>query len=66
MKAEFENKKLDWCKGELKVLIERLNEGNYQQTAEVVFDYVAHTRVETDLKPNLKQRPTLKEFLQSG
>lgn len=65
MKTQFDSKKLDWRKDELRALLWRLAEGNYQQTAEVVFDHVAHTGVETDLKPELKQKPTLEEFLRS-
>lgn len=63
MENKFESSKLDWCKDELKALLQRLNEGNYQKTAEVVFDHVAHTGVETDLNPELKNTPTLEEFL---
>ena len=65
MKTTFESKKLDWSKDELKALLERLIEGNYHQTAEVVFDHIAHTGVETDLNPELKQKPTSDEFLKS-
>jgi hypothetical protein len=63
MEKKFENSKLDWCKDELKTLLKRMNEGNYQKTAEVVFDHVAHTGVESDLNPELKKSPTLEEFL---
>ena len=63
MNKKFENSKLDWCKNELRTLLKRLNEGNYQKTAEVVFDHVAHTGVESDLNPELKKSPTLEEFL---
>jgi len=65
MNTAFESKKLDWCKDELKSLLQKLIDGNYHQTAEVVFDHVAHTGVETDLKPELKQTPTLEEFLKA-
>ena len=63
--TNFNSKKLDWCKGELKALLQRLIEGNYHQTAETVFDHVAHTGVETDLHPELKEKPTMEEFLKS-
>ena len=63
MKTNFESKKLDWCKDELKALIQKLFEGNYHQTAEVVFNHVAHTGVETDLNLKLKEEPTLEDFL---
>lgn len=63
MKKSFENKKLDWSKKELKSLLDRLIKGNYHQTAQVVFDHVAHTGVETDLNLELKKKPTLEEFL---
>ena len=65
MKTEFESKKLDWTKDALKALLQRLIEGNYHQTAETVFDHIAHTGVETDLKKELKEKPTLEEFLNS-
>ena len=65
MQRKFENSKLDWCKEELKALLTKLNEGNYQKTAEVVFDHIAHTGVESDLNPELKKTPTLEEFLSS-
>lgn len=65
MKTNFKNKKLDWCKDELKTLIEKLIEGNYHKTAEVIFDHMAHTGVETDLNKELKTKPTLEEFLKA-
>jgi len=65
MKTTYESNKLDWCKNELKTLLDRLIEGNYHQTAEIVFDHVAHTGVETDVNPELKKKPTLEEFLKS-
>ena len=63
MKKEFENKKLDWCRDELKVLLLRLVEGNYHTTAQFVFDHIAHTGVETDLDKSLKERPSFDEFM---
>lgn len=63
---EYENSKLEWCKKELKALLEKLNEGNYQKTSETVFDHVAHTGVETDMNPELKGKPTLEEFLKDN
>ena len=63
MKKKFDNTKLDWCKDELKILLKKLIDGNYHKTAEVVFDHVAHTGVESDLNPELKKEPILEEFL---
>ena len=63
MKKKFDNTKLDSEFVELKVLLKKLNDGNYQKTAEVVFDHVAHTGVESDLNPELKKEPILEEFL---
>ena len=63
MDLKFVNTKLDWCKNELKVLINRLIDGNYHKTAQVVFDHIAHTGVETDLNKELKKKPGLEEFL---
>ena len=65
MKEIFKNTKLDYCKDELKILLEKLIEGNYHTTAKVVFDHIAHTGVESDLNPELKQKPTFEEFLKS-
>jgi hypothetical protein len=66
IKTEFKNRKLDWSKNELKVLLDRLIEGSYHQTAEVVFDHIAHTGVETDLDKTLKEKPSLEDFLRSS
>jgi len=63
MEEKYENSKLDWCKSELKTLLKKLIDGNYHKTAEVVFDHVAHTGVESDLNPELKKKPTFEEFL---
>lgn len=65
MKTEFKSNKLNFCKNELKLLLKKLIEGNYNQTAEIVFDHVAHTGVETDLSPELKKKPSLEDFLGS-
>ncbi|OGZ69474.1 MAG: hypothetical protein A3D44_03570 [Candidatus Staskawiczbacteria bacterium RIFCSPHIGHO2_02_FULL_42_22] len=65
MKTTFKNPKLDWCKDELKTLLEKLIENNYHTTAEFVFDHIAHTGVDTDLQPELKKEPALEEFLKS-
>jgi hypothetical protein len=62
----FESKKLDWSKKELNALLKRLIEGQYRQTAEVVFDNIAHTGVETDLNPKLKKHPSMDEFLNNN
>lgn len=63
MKKTFENTKLEYCKDELKTLLEKLIEGNYHTTAKFVFDHIAHTGVESDLNPELKKKPTFGEFL---
>ena len=65
MKTQFKNNKLDWSKVELKALLLKLIEGNYHQTAEVVFNHIAHTGVETDLDQELKTKPALEEFLKA-
>ncbi len=63
MKKTFEHPKLEWCKKELKPLLKKLMDGNYQKTAEQVFGVIAHSGVETDFNPELKTKPTLEEFL---
>ena len=65
MKTKFKNTKLDWCKDELKKLLEKLIEGNYHVTAKEVFNHVAHTGVESDLNQELKTKPTMEEFIKS-
>ena len=65
METIFENPKLEWCKSELKTLLEKLIEGNYHTTAKTVFDHIAHTGVETDLDQKLKKEPSLEEFLEN-
>lgn len=65
MKTIFEHPKLDWCKDELNQLLHKLMDGNYQKTAEAVFDQIAHSGVETDFNPELKKKPTIEEFLAS-
>lgn len=63
MNTSYGSQKLEWCKDELKALLKRLEEGHYRQTAEQVFDLIAHTGVETDTNPELKEKPTYEEFL---
>ena len=65
METKFKNPKLDFCKGELRSLLEKLISGNYHTTAEFTFNHIAHTGVETDLDPELKKEPTMEEFLSS-
>ncbi len=60
----FENTKY-YCKNGLKTLLQKLIEGNYHKTEEVVFNYIAHTEPESDLNPNLKKKPIFEEFLKS-
>jgi len=62
----FSHPKLEHCKNELRPLLQQLIDGNYHQTAEAVFHAVAHTGVETDMNPELKQKPTMEEFLKSA
>ncbi len=64
METTYKSQKLEWCKDELKMLLEKLIAGNYSQTADVIFSHVAHTGVETDLDPELKHTPTLTKFLE--
>jgi hypothetical protein len=42
-----------------------LIENNYHSTAEIVFNSIAYTGVETDANPELKSKPTMEEFLKS-
>lgn len=63
MEAKFKNPKLEFCKDELRFLIEKFISGNYHTTAEFIFNIIAHTGVDTDLNPELKEKPTMEEFL---
>ncbi|OHA32121.1 MAG: hypothetical protein A2928_01410 [Candidatus Taylorbacteria bacterium RIFCSPLOWO2_01_FULL_45_15b] len=59
----YQNQKSNFCKKELKTLLDKLISGNYHVSAETVFHHLAHTGVDTDLDPKLKETPTLEEFL---
>ncbi len=63
METKFKNPKLDFCKNELRLLLEKLISGNYHTTAEFVFNHIAHTGVESDLDSELKTKPAMEEFL---
>ena len=65
IKTKFKHPKLDYCKDELKNILEKLIENNYHSTAEIVFNSIAYTGVETDANPELKSKPTMEEFLKS-
>ena len=65
METKLKNPKLEFCKDELKVLLNKLISGNYHTTAEFIFNSIAHTGVDTDLNPELKEKPTMEEFLSS-
>ena len=66
METKFKNQKLEFCKKELKPLLQKLLSGNYGVSAEHVFDHLSHTGVDTDMDKTLKSSPTLKEFLESA
>jgi hypothetical protein len=66
MQTNFKNQKLNFCKNELRPLLEKLISGNYHTSAETVFHHLAHTGVETDLDVELKKSPTMEEFLKSN
>ncbi|MDO8563491.1 MAG: hypothetical protein Q7R87_00605 [Nanoarchaeota archaeon] len=57
------NSKLEFCKKELKILINKLIEGNYHLTAEAVYSHIANSGVDMDLNPKLRNSKTMKEFL---
>ena len=61
----FKNQKLDFCKAELKILLQKLLSGNYEVSARTVFNHLAHTGVETDLDKSLKEKPTFEDFMKS-
>lgn len=63
MSESYKSDKLDRCKDELRALLERLEDGYYRETAKEVFDIVAHTGVETDQNPELKEEPTYEAFM---
>jgi hypothetical protein len=66
MQTTFKHPKLELSKVELKTLLERLIEGGYGKTAQEVFRLIAHTGVEVDTDPELKEKPSLEEFLNAN
>ena len=62
MEKPTSNSKLDWCEDELRALLLKLIEGNYQITAEHIFDHVARSGVDMKLNPELEDL-TMEEFL---
>lgn len=59
----IKNFKLDYCKDELKALLKKLIEGNYNLTAQAIYNHIANSGVEMDLNPSLKNAKTMDEFL---
>ena len=66
METDFKNQKLNFCKTELKTLLQKLLSGNFEVSARFVFDHLAHTGVDTDLDKTLKEKPTFEEFIHSN
>ena len=62
METPSENSKLKWCEAELRILLQRLLDGNYQITAEYIFDHVAHSGVDLKINPELGKL-AMEEFL---
>lgn len=60
---KIKNFKLEYCKKELKALLNKLIEGNYHLTAEAIYHHIANSGVEMDLNPKLKNSKTMDEFL---
>ena len=63
MSEEIKNYKLELCEEELKALLRKLIDGGYHVTAAQVYDHIANTGVELDLKPELRNQKTMEEFL---
>ena len=63
MEKPTTNSKLEWCEDELRTLLQKLMEGNYQITAEHIFDHIAHSGVDLKLNKELETL-TLQEFLE--
>ncbi len=59
----IKNFKLEYCKKELKALLKKLIEGNYNLTAESIYKHIANSGVEMDLNPSLKNSKSMQEFL---
>ncbi len=57
------NFKLEHCKKELKALLLKLIEANYNLTAQAIYDHIANSGVEMDLNPSLKDKKSMDEFL---
>jgi len=65
-KKEVINTKLAYCEEELKVLLNKLIEGNYHVTAEFIYDHIANSGVEMKINPELDGKQTMEEFLNSN
>ena len=58
------NSKFVHCEEELRVLLKKLIDGNYNITAKIIFDHVANTGVEVGVNPSLKDKMTMEEFIE--
>lgn len=61
--SQAKNSKLEYCKKELKALLKKLVEGNYQITAEFIYDHIANSGVDMKIHPELEGSKTMEEFL---
>lgn len=57
------NSKLEYCKPELKALLNKLVEGNYHITAEFIYDHIANSGVDMKIHPELENSVSMEEFL---
>ncbi len=63
MNKDAKNSKLEYCKEELKNLLNKLVEGNYHITAEFIYDHIANSGVDMKIHPELQNQKTMYEFL---
>ena len=63
MDNKAKNTKLEYCKKELKSLLNKLVEGNYQITAEFIYDHIANSGVDMKIHPELENSKTMEDFL---
>ncbi|MES3005391.1 MAG: hypothetical protein V4664_00390 [Patescibacteria group bacterium] len=66
MNTQPKNSKLEYCKDELKALLNKLVEGNYHITAEFLYDHIANSGVDMKIHPELENQKTMYQFLEEN
>lgn len=56
---------MELCEDELRALLQKLVDHQYNTTAEYIFDYMFNSGVEVKIDPSIVNSMTLEEFLSS-